>query len=280
MVDGKALWYRCRMTAPPVPAAVERLRMYSDLAPWFPLITAPEDYAEEAELVRDLWLVHATAPPRTALELGAGGGNTASHLKAWFDLTLVDLSPDMVAVSRRLNPECAHHVGDMRSVRLGQVFDAVLIHDAITYLTSAADLAAAFATAQAHCRPGGVLVVMPDCVAETFAPETQHGGHDGPDGEALRYLEWSWDPDPEDTRYEVLFAFAIRERDGSLRVVEDRHTNGLFPRALWLQLLTDAGFRASQIIDAWGRDVFIGVRAPDGPPATAPAPPGGAPPAS
>ena len=66
------------------------------------------------------------------LELGSGGGNNASHLKAHFQLTLVDLSPAMLAVSRALNPECEHLQGDMRTVRLGRRFDAPTDHIAFT----------------------------------------------------------------------------------------------------------------------------------------------------
>jgi hypothetical protein len=40
-------------------------------------------------------------------------------------MTLVDLSEEMLVVSRQLNPECQHHQGDMRTVRLGRTFDAV-----------------------------------------------------------------------------------------------------------------------------------------------------------
>src|SRR3972149_1508073 len=62
--------------------------------------------------------------PHTVLELGSGGGNNASHMKAHFKLTLVDRSPAMLAVSRALNPECEHLEGDMRTLRLGRGFDA------------------------------------------------------------------------------------------------------------------------------------------------------------
>ena len=35
-------------------------------------------------------------------------------------MTLVDLSEEMLAVSRELNPECEHLQGDMRTLRLGR----------------------------------------------------------------------------------------------------------------------------------------------------------------
>ena len=63
--------------------------------------------------------------PRTLLELGSGGGNNASYLKARFQMVLVDRSSGMLAVSRALNPECEHVEGDMRTVRLGRQFDGV-----------------------------------------------------------------------------------------------------------------------------------------------------------
>ena len=41
----------------------------------------------------------------------------------------------MLELSRTLNPDCEHLEGDMRTLRLGRTFDAVLIHDAVMYMT-------------------------------------------------------------------------------------------------------------------------------------------------
>jgi SAM-dependent methyltransferase len=194
------------------------------------------------------------------LELGSGGGNNAFHLKSKFEMTLVDLSPSMIAVSRRLNPECEHREGDMRTVSLGRTFDAVFIHDAIMYMTSAADLRAAIRTAYRHCRPGGVAIFVPDCVRESFAAETRHGGHDG-DGRSLRYLEWTFDPDPSDTTYRTDFAIILREdRSADTQIVHDSHLEGLFPRAEWMRTLREAGFEPRTLTDEWGRVVFVARR--------------------
>jgi SAM-dependent methyltransferase len=175
--------------------------MYSELASWFHLVTAPADYADEAADVVQLLADHGVElgpanPDAAVLELGSGGGNTASHLKARAHLTLTDIAPAMLALSATLNPDCEHIAGDMRTLRLDRTFDAVLLHDAVTYMTTEADLRAAMETAFAHLRPGGVVVLLPDFTAETFRPETRHGGHDGSDGRSLRYLKWTDDPDP------------------------------------------------------------------------------------
>lgn len=197
---------------------------------------------------------------RELLELGSGGGNNAFQLKQHFSLTLTDLSGEMLAVSQRLNPDCEHIEGDMRTLRLGRRFDAVLVHDAVAYLTDEDDLRAAVETAFVHLHPGGAALFAPDDVRETFVPGTDHGGHDADDGRGLRYVEWTTDPDPADTSYTVDFAYLLRERDGSMRVEHDRHLCGLFARADWLGLLTDAGFEARTVTDPWEREIFLARR--------------------
>jgi SAM-dependent methyltransferase len=199
------------------------------------------------------------------LELGSGGGNNASHMKREFRMTLLDLSPGMLAVSKQLNPECEHVEGDMRSVRLGRTFDGVFVHDAIAYLTTEEDLRAAITTAAEHCRPGGAVVLVPDFVAETFTEGSEHGGHDGPD-RGLRYLEWHWDPDPSDTTHRMDLAYLLRHPDGSVETRGDEHLCGLFARQTWLDLLAAAGIDAdavqmpSEDDDPHGREAFVGRR--------------------
>jgi SAM-dependent methyltransferase len=240
----------------------EQPRLYRELADWFHLLTAPEEYAEEAERYRSVLVEGAERPVETVLELGSGGGNNASHMKAHFTMTLTDLSPEMLAVSRRLNPELEHVAGDMRTVRLGREFDAVFVHDAVSYITTQADLAAVVETAFVHCLPGGAALFVPDHVRETFRPDTDCGGNDG-DGRALRYLEWDWDPDPNDDTYVSDFAYVLREKDGSVRVEHDRHVCGAFRRKVWLSLLEEAGFRAERRPTGErgaGQELFIALK--------------------
>jgi SAM-dependent methyltransferase len=121
-------------------------RLYGDLANWWPLMSPPSHYVEEAADLLPLLLDDAESPAGTLLELGAGGGSLASHLKAHFRLTLTDRSPHMLAVSQIVNPECEHIVGDMMSLDLGREFDRVLIHDAIMYAVEPDHVRAALRT--------------------------------------------------------------------------------------------------------------------------------------
>ena len=67
--------------------------LYHELAAWWPLMSAPADYEEEAAFYQRALLDASEHSPQTLLELGSGGGNNASHLKARFDMVLVDRSP-------------------------------------------------------------------------------------------------------------------------------------------------------------------------------------------
>ena len=224
--------------------ADELPRMYGELADWFHLLTAPEEYAEEAEFYLQTLSEPLGGPPKTMLELGAGGGNNAWHYKHRVQrVTLTDLSAKMLALSETRNPECEHIVGDMRTLRLGRVFDAVFVHDAVCYMTSAEDLKRVMQTAFVHCKPGGVALFAPDHVRETFQPTTDHGGNDG-QGRALRYLEWTTGPDSADSTYQVDYAFLLHEDGQPTRCASDRHVCGLFGRDEWLRLLAEVGFTA------------------------------------
>jgi len=238
------------------------MKLYGELAEWWPIFQSPGEYKEEAAYFARTLKESSKPPPRSLLELGSGGGNVAYHLKRHFEMTLVDLSPGMLAVSRALNPELEHVKGDIRKIRLGRTFDAVFVHDAICHMTTQADLRAAMKTAYEHLRPGGVALIVPDEVRETFAEETDHGGNDAERG-SVRYLQWITDPNPRDNHYVVDFAIMIRDRKGRTRVVHDRHTMGLFPRAKWRSLMREVGFRLTAIneeFEDFSRDVFLGRR--------------------
>src|SRR6266571_1133387 len=132
-------------------------RLYRDLAWTWPILSPPERYVREAREIRRL--IRRRVPgASTLLHLGCGGGHLDRTLKRSFEITGIDASPSMLALARGLNPKVAYRVGDMRSVRLGRRFDAVLIADSVAYMQTEKELRAAFRTAWVHLAPGGVFV--------------------------------------------------------------------------------------------------------------------------
>jgi SAM-dependent methyltransferase len=235
-------------------------QLYDDIADWWPVISPPSEYAEEAALYVEMIRSAARRPVREVLELGSGGGNNASHMKQAFAMTLIEPAEGMRELSRALNPECTHLPGDMRTVRLGRTFDAVFVHDAVMYMTTEDDLRAALQTVAIHLAPGGVALVAPDATAETFAEATEHGGGEDESGRRARYLQWTVPPSPGETSFETHYAFLLREPDGIVRAAHDVHREGLFPRATWLRLFGEVGLAASlapRKIEGGEYDLFI-----------------------
>ena len=251
-------------------------RMYDDFAHLWPLISHHADYADEAKHWRAVLDAKLGDPddnpddraqrPRI-LELGVGGGNNLHHIlypdcaaprspsaacecrqTPRYDAHAVDLSDKMLANSRALNPSVQHHLGDMRSARLGVHFDAVLIHDAICYMMSENDIRATLRTARAHLRPGGVLIMAPDWFTETY-PGTQISARVRRDDSAPHFasVEYDYDPDPTDNALESVFIYFVKGEDGRVRVEEDRHITGIFSIQTWLSLMRQAGFAAERV---------------------------------
>lgn len=246
-------------------SAGSKIKLYGELAAWWPLISPPAEYDQEARTFARILEQHAVRPVREVLELGSGGGHMASHLTRRYRMTLVDLSPGMLAVSRALNPECEHVLGDMRAVRLGRTFDAVIVHDAVMYMTTRHDLLAAMRTVAAHLEPGGVALFVPDETRETLATGIVVGGSDG-DGRAARFVEWTKLPAGRASTYTVSYAFVLMEEGRPVRVEQEEHVFGLYSRATWLDLLRRAGLRGRAVpfqtsFERASRGVaFIGIK--------------------
>jgi SAM-dependent methyltransferase len=233
--------------------------IYSALAAnWYHLLDPVEDHADEAACYEAALLRGVSGAADTLLELGCGAGNNAFHMKRQFRCTLTDHSIDMLALSRRQNPDCEHFIGDMRSLRLGRQFDAVFVHDAVMYITIEDDLQAVAETAFVHTRPGGAALFAPDFVKETFVERSELLAGDA-DGRSLRCVEWFWDPDSTDSTFTTDYVFALREA-GIVTVHHDRHIEGLFGRDTWLRILSSAGFVAEPVdcgLEDLGSEVFL-----------------------
>ena len=220
-------------------------RLYDDLAWLWPIVSPPEDYREECAEYRQLIEQRSRRPVGSLLHLGCGGGHHDRHLRRHFAVTGVDRSPAMLALARRLNPQVTYRLGDLRELRLGEAFDTVVLLDAVAYMLSPDGLRAAFETAFAHLRPGGVFLTVVEATLERFRQNrTWTSVHTSGDTEVV-LVENVYDPDRSDATYEVTFLYLIR-RHGGLTIEKDRHTCGIFALHTWLDLLTEVGFAEVQ----------------------------------
>ena len=246
------------------------LRLYHDLAHLWPIISPPEEYTVEAAEWRDLiwsqfgWTGNQPAwdPRPKLLDLGCGGGHLLSHFTRHFTTEAVDISPEMLDISKDLNPYTVHHLGDMRAIRLGRTFDVVTIHDAVNYMVTEEDLRAAIQTAQIHLEPGGLVLLAPDCLRDTFEGSRVVDWTRATEDSNVTFIEYVSQPSPDAATLESVFVFIVN-RDGDIRVEVDRHTSGLFPKSLWLDALSDVGLKAEYVQTnayegGFGGNLFVG----------------------
>jgi trans-aconitate methyltransferase len=214
-------------------------RLYTDLAAWWPHLAERESHGLEAHLIQSLLDEAAGSRVESILEMGSGGGLLASHFDGDREVVLSDISSEMLAQCRIHNPDRTCHKADMRTMRLSRTFSAVLLHDAVMYLTSLEDLQAAFHSAAAHLDPGGVFMVLPDVVKERFEEMCVGGGSTGIP--AAQLLEWHWDPDPSDSSYQLELSILLKDEQGNIEAVHESHTLGLFSSQTYVQCLRAAG---------------------------------------
>ncbi len=221
----------------------DRRRLYKELAWTWPIISPPEEYRTEARQFWDFLRTTARGRVQEVLHLGCGAGHVDSRLKRYVRITGVDLSPAMLRLARRLNPDVTYRRGDMRTVRLDRTFDGVLISDAVAYMQTPRDLRKAFATAFRHLRPGGAFVTYAEHIRGRL-PQNYTRPIQGRRGrDEVVFVENLYVPDPRAETLEATFVYLIR-RSGRLRVETDRHVLGFFPEAEWRHALREVGFEA------------------------------------
>ena len=222
--------------------AMPKERLYSDLAWIWPIMSPPEYYIEEAEFFITLNELHAKISGKTALNLGCGGGHIDKTLKRAFKITGVDQSESMLELARKLNPEAEYFQGDMRNVRLDRKFDIVVVHDAISYMLTEYDLYGVFQTAYHHLKPGGMFMTVVEETAGNFKQNKTFCYSNSRGDTEITTVENYYDPNEDDTTYELAFVYLIRQNK-KLSIQVDNHICGIFPSDTWRNLLTGVGFK-------------------------------------
>ena len=144
----------------------------------------------------------------------------------------------MLEKAKAAHPDIDYRKGDMRTIRLNRLFDAVAIPDSIDYMVSQADLQQAIQTAAVHLKTGGVLLVVGK-TEETF--QNNNFAYVGEKNDVhVTLLENNYINTFRPNTYEATLVYLIRQQ-GELTMYTDRHVLGLFPLATWNKVFSDAG---------------------------------------
>lgn len=132
----------------------------SGYAAAYDALYAEKDYEAECDLVERVFAQYGDGDFRSLLDLGCGTGNHAIPLaRRGYEVVGIDCSEAMLALAREKGTGVSFLLGDIRDLRLGREFDAVLVLFAVLgYQHTDADVLAALRTAREHLRPGGLLL--------------------------------------------------------------------------------------------------------------------------
>ena len=138
--------------------------IYDLLAPFYDAINSEVDYKSWADFIEKIFKKEMSAKPELVLDLGCGTGRMTLELASrGYDMTGVDLSPEMLDIARTLAEEDGHDIlwlcQDMREFELyGTVDAAVSCLDSINHVTEYSDLVKCFSLVHNYLIPDGVFI--------------------------------------------------------------------------------------------------------------------------
>jgi len=134
----------------------------------YDLFYRDKDYEAECDMIENIFHRHVDGQVSTILDLGCGTGNHAIPLaRRGYQVTGVDRSSEMVKHAKiklqsQISPpqqQTQFLEGDVRSLKLNQQFDIVLMMFAVLgYQITNEDVLAALRTVRRHLRPGGLFL--------------------------------------------------------------------------------------------------------------------------
>ena len=146
--------------------------MFSHTARYYDNIYSFKDYRAEAQLLTGIIDRYLRSGGKLLLDVACGTGCHLEQLKSRFETQGLDISPELLALARRRNPDVPFHQGDMADFRLQQRFDVITcLFSSIGYVKTLDKLGQAVDCMASHLLPGGLLVVEP-----WFAPGEWQSG--------------------------------------------------------------------------------------------------------
>ncbi len=233
--------------------------MFGSTAHLYDLIyeAAGKDYAAESETVRRI-VEERNPGARTLLDVACGTGTHLVHLRDHFEVTGVDVQPEMLEVATAKLPGVPLVRGDMRTLSLGRSFDAVVcLFSSIGYMRDTGELDAAIGAMAKHLNPGGVLVVDGWVRADRWRDGTMH--LEVAEREGIKVVRVSRSArDGRATSLEMHHLVATPER---IEHLVDRHECTLFTPAEYEASFRAAGLSAEVIESPMrDRDRYLGLR--------------------
>ena len=204
------------------------------------------DYAGDVAFLQRLFRRYMKRKPRFLLDIGCGtGSHGLLFVRRGYEVTGLDASASMLAVARRKSrPEDdpLHLIhGDMRSFRLGRMFDAaVCMFGAFGYLLGERDVTGCLTSVRRHLAPDGLFVFE---YWQTSAVRPNHQSwldRSAEENEIIRFSESRFDS--RRSRLAMDFRFLVIANRRVLDRFSERHVARTYTRGEIGRFLRKTGF--------------------------------------
>ena len=216
-----------------------------------------KDYGAEAANVHGR-IQRQNPRARKLLDVACGTGRHLEHLSAWYDVSGVDISRELLAVARGRCRGIPLYEADMSDFALGETYDVITcLFSSIASVRTEERLRAALRSMRSHLRPNGAILIEP-----WFTPESLWTGTITANfaDEPGRKIAWMYVTDPpRDGVLVIDHHFVVGEPSG-IRHFTERQELGVFTDEQYRSAFEQAGLGVEHDSQGpTGRGLYVGT---------------------
>jgi SAM-dependent methyltransferase len=132
--------------------------LYKNYAKYYDKIYSTKDYESEMKFVK--WAIHKhkTNNGNNLLDVACGTGNNTKYQVDMFNVTGLDISPDMLKIAKKKVPNARFIKGDMKTMALQDRFDVIIcMFASIAYNLTYEELQSTLKLFYEHLNKGGIV---------------------------------------------------------------------------------------------------------------------------
>ncbi len=215
----------------------------------YDIFSSQQDFRKETNFIIKVVKKFKKTKENSLLNVGCGTGNHDKFLKKHFNVFGIDLNKDILRLAKKKNPKIQYKLGDMKSFKLNKTFNIITaLTGVISYNYSYKELKKTLTNLYNHLEKGGILIFNWAVVKEVAFEKgekinfTTVAAFSIKDADCV-LINNAYDPDRKDTTMESHLIFLIRKNKGPLKVIVDKHLQGLFELKKVRKILKDIGFK-------------------------------------
>jgi ubiquinone/menaquinone biosynthesis C-methylase UbiE len=234
--------------------------LYRQLAKYYDLIYSFKDYKKEVVRIKTLISKYKKSEGKELLDVACGTGHHLECLRDEFSCMGVDVSDEILEVTRKNVAGVVFKQADMTAFSLGKEFDVITcLFSSIGYVKTCANLRKTMRNFSRHLKRGGVVLIEPWLTKSTYTPGLPHMTvYDGKDIKIARLnvSELRGNLSVMDMHY------LVAERDKGVKHFVDRHELALFEVDETLKIMKNTGLKSKFLKRGLmpGRGMLVGVK--------------------